>query len=82
MINDDDAGICYHNAIMESFYYLVLESQEHKESQKIMWKLLDIGVQRVRKCDGKVNFNSDVETIENNFTRDGELNVLQTNGLN
>jgi len=72
VINDDDAGILYRNAIMKSFYYLVLESQDSKEAQNIMWKLLDIGVERVRKGVGKANLNSDVETIETNVNENEE----------
>lgn len=72
VINDDDAGILYRNAIMTSFYYLVLESQDSKEAQNIMWKLLDIGVERVRKGVGKANLNSDVETMETNVNENEE----------
>ncbi|KAJ1383188.1 FAR1-related protein [Sesbania bispinosa] len=66
MINGDDADFVYRNAIMKSFYNLVLETQEHKEAQEIMWKLLDIGVERVRQCVGKLNLNSNsnLETID------------------
>ncbi|KAJ1382793.1 Zinc finger, PMZ-type [Sesbania bispinosa] len=69
MTNGDDAGILYRNAIMKSFYNLVLETQEHKETQQIMWKLLNIGVEQVQQCIGKLNLNSNAETIENKFTQ-------------
>jgi hypothetical protein len=71
-INDGDAGILYRNAIMKSFYYLVLESQDSKEAQNIMWKLLDIGVERVRKGVGKGNLTSYEETTETNFNENEE----------
>ncbi|WJX93718.1 hypothetical protein P8452_75210 [Trifolium repens] len=71
-INDEDAGILYRNAIMKSFYYLVLESQDSKEAQNIMWKLLDIGVERVRKGVGKGNLTSYEETTETNFNENEE----------
>lgn len=67
MANDDDASLLYRNAIMKSFYNLVLETQGHNEAKQIMWKLLDIRVKKVRQCVGKLNLNSNVETIENNF---------------
>jgi hypothetical protein len=72
VINDDDAGILYRNAIMKSFYHLVSESQDSKEAQNIMWKLLDIGAERVRKGVGKANLNSDVETMETNVNENEE----------
>lgn len=65
-------GLLYRDAIMKSFYNLVLETQEHKEAQKMMWNLLEIGVQRVRQCVGKLTLNSDTETVENNFMQNGE----------
>ncbi|CAI8608381.1 unnamed protein product [Vicia faba] len=73
VINVDDAGIRYRNAILKSFYSLVLESQDNKEAQKLMWKLLDIGVERVQKCVGKVNLNSNEEAMEKNFNEIEEI---------
>jgi hypothetical protein len=46
---------------------LVLESQDDKEAQQIMWKLLDIGVERVRQCVGKSNLNSNEKATGNKF---------------
>ncbi|PNX78819.1 protein FAR1-related sequence 5-like [Trifolium pratense] len=72
MINGDDAGILYRNAIMKSFYNLVLESQDHKEAQQIMWELLNMGFERVRQCIGKTNSKSNAETTKNNFMQNEE----------
>jgi hypothetical protein len=63
----DDASLLYRNSIMKSFYNLVLESQDDKEAQQIMWKLLDIGVERVRQCVGKSNLNSNEKATGNKF---------------
>jgi hypothetical protein len=72
MINGDDAGILYRNAIMKSFYNLVLESQDHKEAQQIMWELLNMGFERVRQCVGKPISKSNAETTKNNFMQNEE----------
>jgi len=37
---------------------LVLETREHKETQQIMWNLLDNGIKRVQQCINKLNLNS------------------------
>ncbi|GAU43932.1 hypothetical protein TSUD_135800 [Trifolium subterraneum] len=50
----------------------VLESQDSKEAQNIMWKLLDIGVERVRKGVGKANLTSDEDAMEKNFNENEE----------
>ncbi|CAL0316337.1 unnamed protein product [Lupinus luteus] len=79
MEKDDDVSLLYRNAIMKSFYYLVLESQEHKETQQIMWNLLDVGVERVQECLAKLNVNSyaitnDINSIQNE--NNGHVPVL------
>jgi hypothetical protein len=63
----DDASLLYHNSIMKSFYNLVLESHDDKEAQQTMWKLLDIGGERVRQCVGKSNLNSNEKATGNKF---------------
>ncbi|KAJ1389332.1 FAR1-related protein [Sesbania bispinosa] len=72
MINDDDASLLYRNAIMKSFYNLVLETQEHKEAQQVMWNLLEIGVERVQQCLSKVNLNPNAATIDRCFNQNEE----------
>jgi hypothetical protein len=72
MINGDDAGILYRNAIMKSFYNLVLESQDHKEAQQIMWEWLNMGFERVQQCVGKPISKSNAETTNNNFMQNEE----------
>ena len=69
----DDASLLYRNAIMKSFYNLVLESQDDKEAQQIMWNLLDIGVERVRQCAGKSNLNSNEKVTENKFMHNEKI---------
>ncbi|KAJ1426123.1 FAR1-related protein [Sesbania bispinosa] len=72
MTSDDDASLLYRNAIMKSFYNLVLETQEHKEAQKIMWNLLEIGVERVQQCLSKVNLNPNAATNDRCFNQNEE----------
>lgn len=69
MTNGDDVVVLYRNAIMKSFYNLVLESQEHKETRQFMWKLLDIGVEHVQQNINKLNLNSNAMATETNFTQ-------------
>ncbi|XP_057421165.1 protein FAR1-RELATED SEQUENCE 5-like isoform X2 [Lotus japonicus] len=65
MTTGDDAGILYHHAILKSLYNLVLESQGHKETQQIMWNLLDVGVERVHQHINKQSLNSSAIANEN-----------------
>ncbi|KAJ1408709.1 Zinc finger, PMZ-type [Sesbania bispinosa] len=72
MTNGDDASLLYRNAIMKSFYNLVLETQEYKEAQKIMWNLLEIGVERVQQCLIKNNLNPNAATNNRCFNQNEE----------
>jgi hypothetical protein len=69
MTNGGNSIILYRNAIMKFFYNLVLDSQEHKETQQIMWKLLYNGAESVHQCISELNLNLKATTSENNFNQ-------------
>ena len=78
MPSNDDAGLLYRNAIMKCFYNLVLETQENKEAQRIMWESLGVTIKKVQPCVGNFNLNCNAEMNENNFmqSKEHELSAI------
>ncbi|XP_028783199.1 protein FAR1-RELATED SEQUENCE 5-like [Neltuma alba] len=57
----EDPKIVYRNSIMRSFYNLVLASQDHKETQDIMWDVINNGSQQVQERLRDLNKSNNVE---------------------